>query len=796
MGSRRKPVFGVCFSPDGRWLGSLSIDSISLWNLASGLQSRTLKGNYKGGPNGIAFGQNAGWIAAVGAENNAATLWDPRSGDELRSLPVKTGGLISPVAFSADGRLFAAQGDGCCAIKVWETAAGNELRTLPGHIMGITALGFTPEGRLLASGSIEGTVKIWDVASGHELNTLNLDSGLVMALVFSPDGKWLATTSTADANVRVWETASGQELHSFPGPPGNTAVAFSPDGRLLATYGTSNTIQLWEASTGRPLGVLSGNTGGATVLSFSPDGHYLVSGTADGDMALWEMPNGEQLLSLISTSNGTDWLVIAPDGLFDGSPPAWKEILWRPSNNTLDVWPVEIFFNEYFYPGLLADILAGKRPQAHTSIGKKDRRQPIVQLALASGQPSAENEFAERNLNLRLAVNEAAAGSGVRDVRLFRNGSLVKVWRGDLELDAQSKAALEAAVPIVAGENRFTAYAFNHDNIKSSDATLVVKGADSLKRKGTAYIVAVGINQYANPAFHLKFAVPDSDAVAKGLSAQQAKLGTYANIAVIPLLDSEATKGNFLLTLERFAGTKTGSLPAGAPAALRKIKPAQAEDAVVIYFAGHGYAAEGKDSKRFYLIMHEFEPVEVATKVPGAVSDVELSEAVEKIDARLLALLIDACQSGGALDSPDPRQGPMNSKGLAQLAYDKGMYVLAAAQGDQAALEVNKFGHGLLTHALVGPQEGLTLAADLDKDGKVVVREWLDYATERVPQLQEEKIEEAHKQHRSLTFFKGPSTQSTSGVAARGVFLSIGVQRPRVFYRREAEAQPFIVAIP
>src|SRR6185436_618759 len=101
-------------------------------------------------------------------------------------------------------------------------------------------------------------------------------------------------------------------------------------------------------------------------------------------------------------------------------------------------------------------------------------------------------------------------GSGAQDVRLFRNGSLVKVWRGDV-LSGKNSVTLEATVPIVAGKNKFTAYAFNHDNIKSTDAELTVTGADSLKRQGTAYVLAIGVNSYRNSNYNLKYAVADAE---------------------------------------------------------------------------------------------------------------------------------------------------------------------------------------------------------------------------------------------------------------------------------------------
>src|SRR6185436_5035092 len=117
--------------------------------------------------------------------------------------------------------------------------------------------------------------------------------------------------------------------------------------------------------------------------------------------------------------------------------------------------------------------------------------------------------------------------------------------------------------------------------------------------------------------------------------------------------------------------------------------------------------------------------------------DLELEGAFEGLDAEKLLLVIDACNSGQALEAEEKRRGPMNSKGLAQLAYEKGIYILTAAQSYQAALEAAELGHGYLTFALV--EEGLKRGlADRDaKDGQILGREWFNYATERVPQMQE-----------------------------------------------------------
>jgi uncharacterized caspase-like protein len=147
-------------------------------------------------------------------------------------------------------------------------------------------------------------------------------------------------------------------------------------------------------------------------------------------------------------------------------------------------------------------------------------------------------------------------------------------------------------------------------------------------------------------------------------------------------------------------------------------------------------------------------------------------------------LIIDACNSGKALDSDEQRRGPLNSKGLAQLAYEKGMYVLAAAQAYQAAMESSRLGHGYLTYALA--EEGLTSsAADVKPaDGQITAIEWFEYGSRRVPQLQMEALQNAAAQKRLLVF------DSTALPDAAGGRL----QTPRLYYRRDDTTPAPVVA--
>jgi uncharacterized caspase-like protein len=486
-------------------------------------------------------------------------------------------------------------------------------------------------------------------------------------------------------------------------------------------------------------------------------------------MKLWDVMAGRELASLFSLDQ-QDWLVLTPDGLFDGSPAAWNQILWRFSSNLFDVAPVELFFNDYYYPGLLADLYAGKRPVAPQNITQKDRRQPILKVAVNEAQVAAA-QIRSRTIGVKVEVSQAPAGA--QDVRLFRNGALVKAWRGDV-LKGQSRVVLEAQIPIVAGPNLFTAYGFNRDNVKSADATFLVTGNESLRQPGTLYILAIAVNKYANSQFDLRYAVADATDFAGELQRQETQIKKYQTTEIISLQDAKATKPNILAALTSLA---------------TRVKP---EDAVVVFYAGHGTAQQNQ----FYLIPHDLgyagarnqiDATALQTILARSISDRELERVFEGIDVGQFLLVIDACNSGQALEAAEKRRGPMNSRGLAQLAYEKGMYVLTAAQSYQAAMEAAKLGHGYLTYALV--EEGLkTSAADIQPtDGQVSLKEWLDYATQRVPQMQEEKLKEAQGRQLEQVVAFVPGDEKTDPAKRN-------LQRPRVFYRRELGVEPFIVA--
>jgi uncharacterized caspase-like protein len=244
---------------------------------------------------------------------------------------------------------------------------------------------------------------------------------------------------------------------------------------------------------------------------------------------------------------------------------------------------------------------------------------------------------------------------------------------------------------------------------------------------------------------------------------------------VVPVTLREASSDAILAALRRLA---LGTPAAGDAARLARAGP---EDAVIVYFAGHGVAA----GERFHLVARDHAlrttpgPLTAASleRLVGGntLSDLDLAAAFDGIDAGRLLLVLDTCQSGQALASEEWRQGPMNSAGLAQLAWDKGMFVLAAAQATQSAHELAGRSLGALATVLL--ERGLAeMAADqAPRDGLLTVREWVEHAAAEVPR----------------EVRQGP-TEARRGGIIHGAGER-GRQRPRLFYPRELGPDEWIL---
>ncbi len=161
------------------------------------------------------------------------------------------------------------------------------LATLEGHMEGVTAIDFSPDGRSALSGSSDKTLRLWDLETHKCRATLTGHTEGVTSVGFSPDGR-SALSGSWDKTLRLWDLEIQQCRAILEGhTKWVTAVGFSPDGRSALSGSWDKTLRLWDLETQQCRAILMGHTEGVAAVGFNPDGQRVLSGSWDKSLRLW-----------------------------------------------------------------------------------------------------------------------------------------------------------------------------------------------------------------------------------------------------------------------------------------------------------------------------------------------------------------------------------------------------------------------------------------------------------------------------------------------------------------------------
>jgi WD40 repeat protein len=286
-------------------------DALQFWDAADGTSKPGLPGpKTMAPPERIALSGD-GRILAAGAGDGSVWLWDMQQPKEPRRLfisqdaevyclgmelarnilpaePRDTHAVVS-LDISPDGRTLAL----VCAkgsVTLWDVASGKfqhtPLEKSSGNVQWVR---FSLNGSTLAY-NVGGQVRLWDIHHARSAQVLGEESNsLSLRGAFSPNGR-LLVSGTIEQGLRTWDLTNGQERTPLVGHLGRvSAVAFAPDGKTLASGSWDRSVRLWNVAAWNEVAVLEGHRGRVTCLAFAADGKVLFSGgdSAPGEVLAW-----------------------------------------------------------------------------------------------------------------------------------------------------------------------------------------------------------------------------------------------------------------------------------------------------------------------------------------------------------------------------------------------------------------------------------------------------------------------------------------------------------------------------
>ncbi|MGD1914395.1 MAG: hypothetical protein ACFB2X_27245, partial [Rivularia sp. (in: cyanobacteria)] len=207
-----------------------------------------------------------------------------------------------------------------------------ERNRLEGHKGSIYNVAFSPDGTILATGSLDKTIKLWNAETGKENIQLTGHKGKVYSVIFNPKDKTQLASSSADGTIRLWnlKTNEYKELLGHKGKVYN--LNFTDDGKILASASLDKTIKLWNVETGKEIRKLTGHKGKVYSISFNPkDSTQLASGSADGTVQLWNTKTGESKIL-----SKRDYNVLDVNFSADG-----KKLASGSTDGTVHIWNFE-----------------------------------------------------------------------------------------------------------------------------------------------------------------------------------------------------------------------------------------------------------------------------------------------------------------------------------------------------------------------------------------------------------------------------------------------------------------------
>ena len=291
--------FGLAFTPDSRRFITLDTNGALVLGDARALRLVDSLPAFGSNHWGLALSPDGRWLATGDAEQRV-TIWDWATPHVVTdfAVPFDYLGLLH---FARSGHYLMAgivRNDQTKCARLWRTGDWAEVPLTGAQFAGLWSVALSTDDGHLAGGYGDGTVKLFRFPSWQPEAHFAKQHDLAIGVQFSPDDRMLASVSW-DGSIRLWDVVAHSELEpAMRGHAGGVwGAAFSPDGRRLATGGFTvrDTVKLWDLAAHREVLCLQGEGLAFLDLSFSPDGSILSATSIGGIAHLWRAPSREEI---------------------------------------------------------------------------------------------------------------------------------------------------------------------------------------------------------------------------------------------------------------------------------------------------------------------------------------------------------------------------------------------------------------------------------------------------------------------------------------------------------------------
>ncbi|MCK5137536.1 MAG: caspase family protein [Bacteroidales bacterium] len=554
--------------------------------------------------------------------------------------------------------------------------------------------------------------------------------------------------SFGDSPLRIdqIDLATGKVINQIYEPNESVGVAFySEDDKTIFTSsvygGNKHMTNYYDAGTGKFIKSISDYT----IMDKGKNMNILAGGDNLSIQAITisDASTKENLIYIVFRPDSDDYIIYTPDKYYMSSKNGYEAIAFLANNKVYSFEQFDLLFNR---PDLVLKNIQGSDPKMqelyHRAYTKRLKKMNFTEEMLSADfnipEITIENEGA---IDLESEANIINLTLSATDSRY--NLDRINVWVNDVPIygyeginvreNNSRNYSDQISIELNNGNNKIQVSTLNQKGAESYKATLYTNFKNTVT-KPDLYVVSVGVSEYAESEYNLRYAAKDANDIADLFETRKEQ---YGNIFIERLTNQNATKENILKVKERLMQSKV-------------------DDEIIIFLAGHGLLDQNLD---YYLATWD---VNFRNPAENGLAYSDLEGLLNGIPARKKILIIDACHSG-EIDKEEmetlarssieneaikfrgfPSGGGSVNYGLTNifdlmkeifvdLRRGTGAIVISSSGGGEFAYESPKWNNGVFTYAFL---EGLKSGnADANKDGNILVSEIRDYAFDKVKHL-------------------------------------------------------------